>query len=77
VAQCECVPRCPFFNEKMAARPATADLMKKKFCLGDKQLCARYRVRSAIGPNAVPADLYPNQSDKADAVIAEQRKARP
>ena len=65
MADCECMPACLFFNDKMANTPATADMLKKRFCMGDKNECARYMVRSALGKEKVPVDLYPNQKEKA------------
>ena len=65
MADCECMPTCLFFNDKMAETPATADMLKQRFCLGDKNGCARYMVRSALGKDKVPSELYPNQKEKA------------
>lgn len=66
---CECVAGCPFFNDRMSANPATAGMYKRKYCQGDYASCARYRVFKARGKPAVPADLYPNQAGKADAIL--------
>ena len=68
--QCECVAGCPFFNDKMTAMPAMADIYKRNYCQGDSSSCARHEVFAAFGPNAVPADLYPNQKDRSAALIA-------
>jgi hypothetical protein len=62
---CECLPKCIFFHDRMPNKPASAELLKKRFCLGDNTMCARYQVRSARGPDGVPADLFPNQTDRA------------
>lgn len=70
MADCECIPKCPFFHDKMASLPGMAALMKKRFCQGDNKNCARWVVRSALGPTAVPADLFPNQLDRAQGIIA-------
>jgi hypothetical protein len=69
MAECECLPKCPFFNDKMADMPAMAAMMKKRYCLGDKTNCARWAVRAALGPTHVPIDLFPNQMDRAEKVI--------
>ncbi|MBF0378265.1 MAG: hypothetical protein HQK72_12395 [Desulfamplus sp.] len=68
---CEKLSKCLFFNDKMASKPASAEIFKKKFCKGDKKQCARYRVSSA-GIN-VPVDLYPNQADKADTIMSKKK----
>lgn len=71
MAECECTPRCPFFNGKMAQlMPAVVEAMRKQYCLGDNSDCARYMVRKALGkPEAVPEDLTPNQVALAQQVI--------
>jgi hypothetical protein len=53
----------------MPNKPASAELLKQKFCLGDNKTCARYQVRAALGPNGVPADLFPNQAEKVRALL--------
>ena len=68
--ECECLPKCPFFNDKMAEMPAMADMYKRNYCLGDSSRCARHMVFEAVGPGAVPANLYPNQSDVAENLVA-------
>lgn len=70
MAECECLSGCLFFNDKMANRPSTAALMKKQYCLGNNQDCARFRVRSAIGGDKVPADLFPTQVDRVAGIVA-------
>jgi hypothetical protein len=67
---CPSLPRCPFFNDHMANRPATTEMMKKKYCLSDNSLCARWMVCSKKGKDAVPADLFPNQTDRIQAILA-------
>ena len=73
MADCEVIARCAFFNDQMASMPTTAALLKERYCKGDFGRCARYRVRAALGPPAVPATLFPNQTDLAEALIAEAR----
>jgi hypothetical protein len=54
----------------MADKPATAELMKKKYCLGDNSTCARYMVFKVKGSTGVPADLFPSQTERVKALIA-------
>jgi hypothetical protein len=70
MAECSLLPKCIFFNDKMATMPAAADMMKKKFCLKDSSTCARFMVCSALGRERVPLDLFPNNVDRAKALIA-------
>lgn len=67
---CEKLPKCAFFNDRMANKPATANMMKKQYCHGDKTLCARYQICITKGPEAVPGDLYPNMMERARAILA-------
>lgn len=72
---CECLPKCPFFHDKMSAMPVMADLYKKNYCQGDNSTCARYEVFRALGPGSVPGDLYPNQMDRAKAFLERRATA--
>jgi hypothetical protein len=69
MANCECLPKCLFFNDKMNNQPATAEMMKKRFCLGDNSCCARYVIFKQLGREKVPSYLYPNQMEKALAIL--------
>ena len=74
MAECECLAKCPFFNDKMANRPATAMLMKKQYCLGDNKNCARHMIFRTIGGQFVPADLFPGETARVPGVIAANKK---
>lgn len=69
MADCPNTPTCPFFNDQLADRPATANLLKRSFCHSAYQDCARYRVSKALGGPKVPADLFPNMASRAEAII--------
>lgn len=69
MAQCECLPKCPFFNDKMKNMSSTADLMKQRYCLSNNSTCARFMIFKAVGREKVPANLFPNQIDKAKRII--------
>lgn len=71
MANCECLAGCIFFNDKMSKKPGTAEIYKKKYCLGDNVDCARYMVFQKLGKANVPADLYPNQSNIAQKLITD------
>ncbi len=68
MADCPRIAACPFFNDKMADVPAMAGMFKRKYCQGDNSQCARWMVGSA--GKTCPADLYPNQVDRAKAILA-------
>ena len=75
MSDCECLPTCIFFNDKMSQKPASANLFKKSYCLGDNAQCARYRVFKTLGRGTVPADLYPNDLERSEQII--QAHAKP
>ncbi len=50
--------------------PTTAEMAKNSHCRSSKfEGCARYIVAQALGVPAVPDDLYPDQVDRAHALI--------
>jgi hypothetical protein len=69
MADCKNLAGCPFFNDKMSEKPALASMMKKRYCLGESTLCARYIVCEALGKENVPGNLFPNMQDKAQVLI--------
>ena len=70
MADCECISACPYFHDKLAGRPALAELVKRRLCRGDFSQCARYRVFKVHGRGNVPIDLYPDDTDRADQILA-------
>ncbi len=71
MADCECLPRCPFFNDRMAGMPVMADQMKKKYCQGEFDTCARHMVFKVKGSEGVPLDLFPNQTERVPELIGQ------
>lgn len=69
MADCELIQGCIFFNDKMQNMPATAELLKKKYCKDSYSTCARFMIFKAMGRPAVPQDLFPQQTDKAEEII--------
>jgi hypothetical protein len=70
MAECECLGGCPFFNDRMQDMEGMAALFKQRYCLGDMTRCARHVVFERLGKPAVPPDLYPNQFDRAQEILA-------
>lgn len=62
---CKFLDKCPFFTDKMADKPGLSALMKRTYCQGAPETCARLIVRNRLGAGNVPADLYPNDHDRA------------
>ena len=70
---CDCLPGCPFFNDKMAHMPNMSEMMKNRFCKGNFDSCARHTVKETLGKENVPLDLFPHQIEKAQAIIANRK----
>ena len=69
MANCECLEGCIFFHDRMAQKPAMAEVYKQKYCLTDNSQCARHMVFRRLGKGTVPADLYPNQVERAAELL--------
>lgn len=77
-AKCELLEKCNFFHDKLPSMPDYADLLKEPYCLDDYSECARYVVYLKFGVEAVPVDLFPNETFKGRELIAvlTEEKAR-
>lgn len=53
----------------MPIESALGRIHKKKYCEGDKNLCARYKVASSIRKEKVPIDLFPIMMEEANQII--------
>ena len=69
MADCECLEKCPFFNDRMQNMPALSKVYKRNYCQSDSAKCARFVVFKALGREAVPDDLFPNQMEVAEELI--------
>lgn len=67
--ECPSLKACPFFNDRMANMPSTAEIVKKNHCKSDYTKCARFMVSKALGKDKVPLDLFPTQTSKAEEII--------
>jgi hypothetical protein len=47
---------------------------KKKYCEGDKTICARYIIATQLGAEFVTNHIYPNMNDLAEKMLAEHKK---
>jgi hypothetical protein len=73
VSDCELTERCTFLAESMARTPTIASFYRSQLCKGDFTSCARYVVYKAKGRKAVPADLLPDQMDRAKRILSERQ----
>ena len=77
MSKCRRAESCSFFNNKMKAVPATAELFKKNYCEDDHSKCARNYLFAYLEKRDFSVDdkteetitklsdtLYPNQLEK-------------
>lgn len=70
MTECDMLPTCIFYTDRMDDMPATAELMKQQYCLGEFETCARHRVEAKLGRECVPESLFPDDSAFADRIVA-------
>lgn len=66
---CPVLEKCAFFNDKMANMPAMAEFLKKQYCNGEYESCARYKVKQETGKSH--PSLMPNENEKVDEATRE------
>lgn len=76
MAMCENLSKCPFYQGKMSMDSGLGSMYKKKYCEGDRFICARYMVSSKLGKEYVPSNLYPNMKEKAEEILAGNNKQK-
>jgi hypothetical protein len=57
------IPSCPFFNGDVPGLPRIPDYLISHYCLGDYSFCARHMTHHEFGPEGVPHDLLPHETD--------------
>ncbi len=71
MADCVFLRKCAFFQGKLSEMPIAVGLFKDLYCLRDHSICARYIVRTKLGKEAVPSDLFPHHEERAMAIISD------
>jgi hypothetical protein len=59
----------PFCERLRSISESASETYTQKYCKGDFSACARYMVTEALGLNAVPEAMLPNETDRALRVI--------
>jgi hypothetical protein len=70
MAECEFSSTCLFFGNGLADMPMVSARLKERYCQGNHARCARYVVRKSLGPEGVPADLFPNEYERARRMLS-------
>jgi hypothetical protein len=67
---CPKLSGCAFINVRMKHMPGTVELAKKSYCHTERhEGCARYIMSQALRGPAIPDNLYPDQVERAHALI--------
>lgn len=70
---CEQLSCCALIREKSDVVPLTIDIMKMKYCVGDKTRCARYLLLQVFEMRDIPGELWPSDEVKALALMEEAK----
>lgn len=69
MANCPSTAKCPFLHDEMANIPPAAGALRRTYCQGTFERCARFVVKQAMGKDAVSADLLPADIGRARKVL--------
>ena len=74
MADCEFYSSCRLVEQWHRSSPKLAEDYGKSYCMADYSRCARYMVAGEFGPDKVPLDLLPFETDRANEAIGGLRK---
>ena len=74
MATCEKLSKCPFYQGSMDINSGLGAMYKKKYCEGDKSICARYIIATQLGPEYVTDKIYPNMNNLANSLLEKHKK---
>jgi hypothetical protein len=66
---CKIMACCQFFKDNMKGLPKTADYIKNKLCLGDYEVCSRFRIYKEFGGENIPPGLDPDDTEEVKKII--------
>lgn len=73
MSECEKLPTCPFFTGEVPIEEELGKTYRAYYCHNGNAICARYLVFQSLGKGSVPADLYPDQLDRARQIVAKAK----
>jgi len=76
MADCNYLPSCQYFNDKLKNMPIASESVKSMYCLWHYDECARYMVASVMGSENVPSDLFPTETDSAVNLLVQFNLSR-
>ncbi|MDA3937440.1 MAG: hypothetical protein PF636_11425 [Actinomycetota bacterium] len=64
MAICKYMNDCQFFGPEVGYSPEMYEHLRQGFCLGDSHECARLKAVRMIGPECIPDDLLPTETER-------------
>jgi hypothetical protein len=62
--ECSMIPNCPFFQGDVPGLPRISDYLISTYCMGDYRFCARHIALAELGPDGVPQDILPHETNR-------------
>ena len=69
MGECPMIASCQFASDRMKGMPSNSGRIKEQYCLDDFKSCARYMVGKKLGESRIPANLFPNQNERARSLV--------
>ena len=60
MANCEYCTSCFFFTQLVGDMPHSTDYLRDKYCNGDFNECARFKISKSYGMDNVPPHIFPD-----------------
>ena len=73
MADCELLGDCLFYDKRIPMDDNLWAHFVKLYCKGNYTKCGRYMVATALGPERVPMDLFPNMDITASKIIEDNK----
>ena len=73
MADCELLGDCLFYDKRIPMDDNLWAYFVKLYCKGNYTKCGRYMVATALGPERVPMDLFPNMDITASKIIEDNK----
>ena len=71
---CVYLKKCLFFNDKLKNMPKASESLKNMYCKWHHVKCARYKIATTLGANAIPENLFPGDTKQAAEILIRNEK---
>lgn len=70
MTECHLLEGCQFCNGRHDVSPSFVELLMELYCKRHFNNCARYKIATTLGGPKVPPDLFPNNIERANKILA-------